>query len=328
MQSQLQNYYTQNGFRIAIDIYYNPRNYNSVLISLSFRYLLTFLDKYNYTKPTRDEIHETIKNIYFNNVPNNIYKLEVYHDLLDIIIHYLPNQTERALERIVNLDNETEIFVNKNNKTLYDDSQNVHNNSINKSVINAASYLFKKYYYNIDIEKMYNDIKKDIIHTQSLDMIKQDPTRYNNLFTLQDILISLWNFIEEKEEKEKEELFKRLKEELIEMDNKCSTGRLARLINVLQGFTSDSKLEIVISDITQYTNIVYNYLNNKLKNCDDENIINGIIDKNNQYIQFIKKNIEEKLIEWRNEYKIDKKTVYIIVNKYAEFDIYVTNYEY
>ena len=44
------------------------------------------------------------------------------------------------------------------------------------------------------------------------------------------------------------------------MTKYCTTGHLSRLINVLQGYTDDKKLSIVISDEQQIKAVIYNYL--------------------------------------------------------------------
>jgi hypothetical protein len=51
-----------------------------------------------------------------------------------------------------------------------------------------------------------------------------------------------------------EDLWKRLNEELSESDCKCYTGRLSRLVNVLNGYYLD--IRIMISDSEQISNII------------------------------------------------------------------------
>ena len=65
-------------------------------------------------------------------------------------------------------------------------------------------------------------------------------------FTLLDVFRGLYFFIEN--HSNSEELRKRLKEELNEMGNYCSTGYLARLVNVVQGFVENENLIIKIAN--------------------------------------------------------------------------------
>jgi len=60
-----------------------------------------------------------------------------------------------------------------------------------------------------------------------------------------DVLNAVWKFIFTSQHKT--ELLNRLKEEFEESKESCSTGVLARLVNVLQGFTNDPDLIIKIS---------------------------------------------------------------------------------
>jgi len=69
-------------------------------------------------------------------------------------------------------------------------------------------------------------------------------TTVRDIYVL-DLLNAVWKFIHS--HKHKIELIKRLKEEIKDSFNVCSTGILARLINVIQGFTTDPLLTIKIS---------------------------------------------------------------------------------
>ena len=58
----------------------------------------------------------------------------------------------------------------------------------------------------------------------------------------------------EQDAEKKKELYKRLQEELGEGECKCFTGRLSRLVNVLNGFYDD--VEITISANEQISNVI------------------------------------------------------------------------
>ena len=64
-----------------------------------------------------------------------------------------------------------------------------------------------------------------------------------------------------------DELINRLNEELIESDCKCFTGRITRLVNVLNGFFDD--IQINISSSEQIGNIIKNIIRDKEEITDE-----------------------------------------------------------
>ena len=71
------------------------------------------------------------------------------------------------------------------------------------------------------------------------------------------------------------------------MHRYCSTRILSGLINSIQGFTTDDNLIIKMSSEEQYKTVIYNYLDKKLKECDDEKVIDGMFDKDQYFLNFI-----------------------------------------
>jgi hypothetical protein len=103
-------------------------------------------------------------------------------------------------------------------------------------------------------------------------------------------------------------------------NGQCSTGHLARLVNVIQGFTEDEKLCIKISEKDRMNSIIRNFLTKELEKCTDENVIDGLLNKNIQYQEYIRKLILSKLnkdwVEWKKE------DVFEIVNTFSEIKIF------
>ena len=132
--------------------------------------------------------------------------------------------------------------------TVYENAQNVHNNTIDASV-----------------EQILIDIQYTPIKTSFQDMVKYLETteNYNNLeialnritfdqklhtklnLTLEKIAVIIWNFIHL--EDTKDELIQRFIEELIEMTNTCTSGHVARLVSVLSGYTNHN-IQISLED--------------------------------------------------------------------------------
>jgi len=84
--------------------------------------------------------------------------------------------------------------------------------------------------------------------------------------TFEELLLSVYDFIEKNENKE--ELFKIMNDEMSEANCKCFTGRISRLINVLNGY--DEHIEIHIADNEQISNIII-IIRNDLGEDYDEN---------------------------------------------------------
>jgi hypothetical protein len=71
--------------------------------------------------------------------------------------------------------------------------------------------------------------------------------------TFRDILIAVWNKILIFNESVQEEIIKVLNIEMLDSECKCFTGRITRLVNVLNGFDENIRLEI--SENEQKSNI-------------------------------------------------------------------------
>ena len=93
---------------------------------------------------------------------------------------------------------------------------------------------------------------------------------------LQTILMQVWMYIREHEHKD--EMKKRLIEELVDMAGKCSTGFAFRIINVLSGF---SDFSIRISWEEQLCGNLVGRMNKYIRHIEDEtyktDILNEII---------------------------------------------------
>ena len=143
------------------------------------------------------------------------------------------------------------------NKTIFENAQNVHIESIEKSVlevieffVNLPTYMINDNpidfnYVKIQIEDMLkfnNDDEIQEINTErdnkikiSLNRINMDRclySKYNN--TLSNILIKIWSYLIGNEHEV--EMKKRLLEELEDMAGTCSSGFASRLINTISGF--------------------------------------------------------------------------------------------
>lgn len=215
--------------------------------------------------------------------------------------------------------------------TVYADSQNVHNSKINASVIQSAEYLInsKLKNLNLDLSNCIENIKDILISkyhsdstliSKSLDYISINTSYFGKSLpgkksiTLAQVFVALWFWIIDS--KDRDELEKRLLEELKEMSGYCTTGHLARLVSVIQGFTEDEKLNIRISEKDRMNSVIRNYLTKELEKCSDEKVLDGIIDKNDAFKDFIVTLTKNKLSEWEKEWK--REEIFKVIHSFCE----------
>jgi len=194
--------------------------------------------------------------------------------------------------------------------TPFEDSQNVHDSSINESAKQFIRELAKdlhqkEFKYDILNREPYEIIleireimPKNPKIESSLNRIQVDTAYFCSdvKFRLKEILQRIWNRIQNllKEEDRKEAIL-RLEQELIEMSGLCSTGHMGRLVNVLSGFDIEGKTVHVvkISWKDQIKANIYARIISRMKeaeNCDD--ILSAITETGEArkiYIDFLDK---------------------------------------
>jgi len=159
--------------------------------------------------------------------------------------------------------------------SIFSNSQNVHNKSIEKKALDIINILPSKigpYTFSEELlTSKINLIKKYFLSIcgyserdqqnfyEGLDRIVIDKALYGNKsITIGELFCQLMTFIDDSEYKE--ELYRRMVEEVLESSNKCSSGFAERLVNVLSGFYDDMSLTIsyedeIISKIEKYLNV-------------------------------------------------------------------------
>jgi Leucine-rich repeat (LRR) protein len=148
------------------------------------------------------------------------------------------------------------LYRNKTRQKIYNDSQSVHNHSIQEGITKSINYI-------MSIKPMYklNNINDVIINNNFIDnQTKTILFEYINCqdihsilnVTFAELLINVLSFIDK--HKAKKEIYKVLKQEMNDTLCKCFTGRMSRLINSLNGF--DDHIIINISDNEQIGNII------------------------------------------------------------------------
>jgi Leucine-rich repeat (LRR) protein len=156
------------------------------------------------------------------------------------------------------------IFINRirqgnlNRINVYNDSQNIHNSSIQLTVkesINKLSVKFRLVQFNLE------DLTKQLLEDQIINCKERLIQYMSNkeehsllLLNFAEILWLVWMEINTFNSDKQLEAKKRLNEEISEAECMCYTGRCNRLINCLNGFSD--LVEIKIQDSSQIGNVI------------------------------------------------------------------------
>lgn len=319
MIAQLTSHYTRQAHTHASNIFNFPEDFPSnPMLHLS---ALRFLKQYGNGSPTEEQLRARGRRLF--SVYSQQHNIEGMAEAADIL------NDEEIFDQLRTAENHTEVDVKAvrdiaDKKIVYNDSQNVHNSKINKTVIEATSQLYTMYKHEYEIGNTVDEIfqyKRDCLREIELFLIGKYPSssleqtivksiRYirDNVGTfgigvsLQDALLCLWSWMRAQDSKIHDVLEQRLLQELESAIGKCTTGYLARLINVMQGYTSDEKLCIRISEKDQYSSVIKQYLKNILSECSDEKVIMGMTDLTDDYKQYIKDSIQKRIKDWIKDY--------------------------
>jgi len=198
-------------------------------------------------------------------------------------IDYIQPQIRRWLNRF------------KHEQQLYEDTQSVHNHAIQEGVSKSINYI-TSIKPTIKMEKL----KELIINNQYLNehvkrllfeyMDNKEVHTILNI-TFEELLLSVYDFIERNENKE--DIYKIMNEEMTEANCKCFTGRISRLINVLNGY--DEHIEIHIADNEQIGNII-SLIREKFGENYEENEFKRLVHEELTIRQYS----EETINEWLN----------------------------
>jgi len=249
------------------------RNRNNLMMYriLSSQYLLQSIKELM----TEEEIKEVEQNLLeFAENEDNEYNLRA--DASDVLLSLGSEEMKiKGREIIMKLGGK--------GKTIFENKQNVHVKEIEKSVMKILETIcyvpimksnddkFINFdYVDDEIQKLIkenvNDKEKILV---SLNRIRMDRTLYSALsITLSVVMVKLWSYICSNENKD--EMQKRLLQELEDMAGTCSSGFISRLVNTISGF---GELSIAISFEDQIVSNFSARLNlYAQKICDEDSI--------------------------------------------------------
>jgi Leucine-rich repeat (LRR) protein len=175
---------------------------------------------------------------------------------------------------------------NLNRINLYNDTQNIHNSSIQLTVKESINRLSEKFrLVKFNLEDLTNQILEDKVINCKERLIQYMSNKEEHsllLLNFAEILWLVWQVINEFEPETQIEIKKRLNEEIQEAECMCYTGRCNRLINCLNGFSD--LVEIKIQDSSQIGNVIV--------------IVKERLEDNNEYtIDKHKEEVKKELLE-------------------------------
>lgn len=234
-------------------------------------------------------------------------------DAADVLLHYgseEPTNYKSMAKDIIDNLGRRDGYV----RSVYNNAENVHTTAIEDSANEVIEYLSQ---FKIRDDLDYDSIRSEIESTLSkqlkvlekehnsiitaLNRIECDRALYGNCNNnLSTILVKVWNYILKQDEAEKDEIKKRVLEELLDMSGKCSTGYAYRLVNSLSGF-GDFSIRISYED--QIAGNLAGRMNAKLRDIEDddfkEKVMNEMtmltdsrtIGDRQNFLQFFRKNL-------------------------------------
>lgn len=229
-------------------------------------------------------------------------------DLLDVLLRHYPSD-----ERVKEI-HESMKFKDKNNKGIYGNDQNVHDEEITKGVENAAQKLMFWYKdHRVDdqeIESLKGDwgewIRKELaqmkifVSDKDREAVKSliiratiDHTVFGYPeFSILDFIVALLKFIRDMPSPKL--VYTALKEEILIMTGLCSSGYITRGISVLQGIPGAEDFSVTISERKRLFSVVSSKLAEKLSRAGDK-VTLGSYDPTyaEEYLNFLEMKLNE-----------------------------------
>ena len=286
-------------------VYYNFEKFNAPLLYklLSAQFILAhFLN----TEYDRTELQTFLLNIAQDKEQSINYRAEC----ADILYNY--GIEKKYVDSATNVIKELGDLYQKNKaSTIYTNAQNVHDSSINKSIIETLRELIQTVSKETRgtkhsgevlelIRNKYANLEKEKINKimSSLERIMIDTAKYE-LLSMSDILVLVWEYICKSEHRD--ELEKRLLQELEEMDESCSTGHLSRILNILSGYFKGNTVKITFKDqlrsniFARYTKLIKLLSEDKQEKIQTEMTLNDTDQKDTIKMFLMDFNLEETL---------------------------------
>lgn len=201
----------------------------------------------------------------------------------------------------------------KHKTSVYDDTQNVHNHKINESVIQSVQHMMEQTPSTSPMVNIENELatyypeyeKNQEKIKNSLHRIRTDPSKFKGNTTVAQVFDRIVSIIAAS--RHKGEMWKRMGEELIEMNQLCATGHLSRIVNVIQGFEDiPDEFQIKMDPKDEIYANLSNYITMQIQNSgESDKLLESMIDPENRtlFIEFVCIILKPKVEEIRKEYE-------------------------
>lgn len=342
-------------YDISNRIYTNRyTTYNPLMFLMILKHLLR---SNRATAELKIEIKNELVGI-FNTPGTNI---EIKREIADILLNAGFTEEGNRLLDILRRDEENIIHT----VDVYKDSQNVHNSTINQSVLSAGENLIQiidllnTYSAKLKTEEDPDEISylrssltgviKDITSKTLNEVLDILPVNTDNAeeyltrkypknsyiiklicdrlvfdtsifssYSLSDIFSALWTLISIHHNKD--DLMDRLMEEMLEMNTTCTTGHLSRFINVIQGYVTNDKLLIKMSNYDSFKASCIFYLNKNLQDAPDE-VQDSMFEDKVLFYEYVLKLIQRQLPVWKKENGPDTINMVLkVLKEYTQHD--------
>ena len=141
----------------------------------------------------------------------------------------------------------------KNINNVYNDGQNVHNTNIQQSFRKSVENLLNDPIKSLNLDEILLDnIITKLVKEQIIEYCNDETVHSVLDITFKELFTLVWERI--KSSRYKNNIKQILNEELMDASCKCFTGRMTRLVNVLNGYYDD--IIISISESEQIGSII------------------------------------------------------------------------
>ena len=242
------------------------RKYPLTLLLLTCRFIISF---YPLESNIRDEVLDFILDIADNKNELNHIRAECADILYSIGVQEEVIFGMKVLQELGHMDQDL------NKITIYSNTQNVHDTTIQDSIRKIVMTLHKEYLQqsiqnnligNCSLEYLHKLITDDVGY-KNIERLQEfftrlmtDPTRFEGLNLVDIFIIIVWK-ISSFTPEIKSECYKRLIEEILDSEQTCHTGYVSRLVNVLSGFVEGDNYMLTVDPKDELRSAVFARLN-------------------------------------------------------------------
>jgi hypothetical protein len=242
------------------------RKYPLMLLLLTCRFIISF---YPLESEIRDDVLEFILDIADNKNEAEHIRAECADILYSIGVQEEVIYGMKILQELGHMDQDL------NKITLYSNTQNVHDSTIQDSVRKIIRTLHKEYLQNNTQNNLIGNCSLEYLHKLITDeaqykhtdrlqefftRLMTDPTRFEGLNLVDVFILIVWK-ISTFSLEIKSECYKRLIEEIIDSQQTCHTGYVSRLVNVLSGFVEGDEYMLTMDPKDELRSAVFARLN-------------------------------------------------------------------